>query len=191
MQLRGTLGALVLASLFVFPTLASAAIVQKWAVSTPPILVVSLINDLNNDNSFEMLTLEPGTGGGVKIGVRSLTTGALLAQTAAGSYLPDEFWITYLEQTNAIAEIIFLEHATGNLVCLNYVSGPTISVRWTFKPVPTLFPTTWNFIDFDGAGQLYMVFKDPAGGTAKYYIYNNSATLVSTIDHTALGCGGR
>jgi len=188
MQLRGTLGALVLASLFALPSVASSAIVQKWG-SISNYYVISPINDLNNDNSFEMLTVEPGSGGGVKIGVRSTSTGALLAQTT-GSYQPDEFWITYLEPTNGIAEVVFLEHSTGNLVCLNYVNGPTVSVRWSFKPVPTLWPTTWTFADLDGTGQLYMVFKDPAPSTTKFYVYNNSGTLVSTIDLTTTAPAG-
>ena len=175
---------LTLASLLVLPTLAFAAIVQKWQSPPANYAVVSEFNDLNGDGSYEMLTVE----GGGKIGIRSCSTGALLAQTAA-TYQPAKFWITYLEPTNEIAEIIFSDVASGNLVCVNYTGSNTVPVRWSFMPTASGVPSTWEFVDFDGNGQPYMVFKDTGVNAAKYYIRNNSGGLVSTIDLTATAPG--
>jgi hypothetical protein len=143
-----------------------------------------MVNDFNADGHYEMLTVEAAAGG-AKVGVRSTSTGALLAQTV-GIYEPTQFWITYLEPTNEIAEIIFADQLTGNLVCVNYTTGATtLPVRWSFMPTPSGLASLWTFIDFDGNGQLSMVFKDPAANTPKYYIRDNNAALVTTIDQSA------
>lgn len=185
MHVRGTFAALALTALFALPTLASASIVQRWQSLPANYTVVSQLNDFNADGSFEMLTLEPAGGGTVKVGVRSCSTGALLA-TTVGTYLPTQFWLTYLEPTNEIEEIIFADQLTGNLVCVNYTTGATsLPVRWSFQPTSSGVPPVWTFVDFDGTGQLYMAFKDPLPNTPKYYVRDNAGTLVTTIDQTA------
>jgi hypothetical protein len=185
MHVRGTFVALALSGLLAFPMLASASIVQRWQSLPTHYGVVSEINDLDANGQYEMVTEEVG-GGGVHVGVRSTSTGALLAQTV-GLYQPIQFWITYLEPTNQIAEIIFTDLLTGNVVCVNYTTGATtLAVRWSFLPPAGSFYSLSNFIDFDGNGQLSMVLKDEHTSTFKYYIYDNNGALVTTIDHTGL-----
>lgn len=188
MHLRGKLAlAFALASLFGIPALASAAIVQRWQSLPANYYVVSPINDFIGDGHYEMLTIEPASGG-AKIGVRSASTGAVLAQTT-GVYQPGPvFWVTYLEDTNEIAEIIFSDVATGNLVCVNYTGGSTLPVRWSFLPTSSGVPPTWVFADLDGTG-LDMVFKDPLAGTYKYYVRDRNGALVTTIDHSTIAPG--
>jgi hypothetical protein len=185
MQVRGTFAALALTALFALPTLASASIVQRWQSTPANYSVVSQLNDFNGDDNFEMLTEEIGGGGAVKIGVRSCSTGALLATTAA-TYQPVKFWLTNLEQSNGVEEIIFTDQASGNIVCLNYTTGATtLTVRWAFQPTPTGISLIWTFVDFDGTGQLYMAFKDLTANSARYYIRDNNGVLVTTIDQSA------
>lgn len=179
MHVRGTLTALALAAL-ALPTAASSAIVQRWNSVTANFSVVYEFVDLNVDNHAEMLTVEHDG----RIGVRSCSTGALLAETAA-PYDPRQFWLVNLEATNEIPEVIFSDHTTGNLVCVNYLGGSTLPVRWSFMPTPNGVPSTWTFVDFDGTGQAYMVFTGEVG-FRKYYVWNNNGSAVTTIDHSTI-----
>jgi len=84
MHVRGTLAALALTGLLAFPMLASASIVQRWQSFPAHYELISGINDFDNSGHFEMLTGELASGG-AHVGVRSTSTGALLAQTTFGS----------------------------------------------------------------------------------------------------------
>lgn len=190
MHLRTTFPALALAALVALPTIASSAIVQKW--QTPPgtgYILFAQIGDLNSDGHYELLTGELQAAGVVKVALRSGATGAILAQTV-GTYSPTKFWIQNLEVSNDQAEVIFSETTTGKLTCLSYTTGnSTLAVRWSYMPTPSGVPSKWVFADFDGTGSLYFFFKDESGGSTKYLVRDNNATLQATFDLTTAPVG--
>jgi hypothetical protein len=179
MNPRSVFVALAVASLFVLPDLASAAIVQKWQ-STSTYYVLSFGGDLNGNGTFQMITAEiPPAGQGVRIGIRSAASGALLAQSA-GVYMPIKLWLGSIDP-DGTTEIIFADTDTDHLVCLSYTVGQiTLGVRWSFLPTPQGLSAEWEFVDFDGNGQLFMVFADELQ-TNTFYVRNNTGALVSTI----------
>jgi hypothetical protein len=189
MSVRGTFTALAFAALFVLPTLASSAIVEKWHTAPAAnYILVSPASDLDGNGTLEMITLE-FVSGGAKVGIRAAATGALLAQTAA-TYQPAEFWIANVDGQGAV-EILFTDPTTGLLTCLKYTTGQsTLAVAWSYMPTANGVPTKWAFVDFDGNGQLYLVFKDESGGTnRKYYVRDDNGGLVTTLDLTTAPFG--
>ncbi len=182
MSVRGTLAALGIASLLALPTLASSAIVQKW--QTPPgvnYVLISEAGDLDATGGFELITADFGSGGSIKV--------AVLAQSV-GSYEPVDVWLANIDADDA-AEIIFKDGLTGNLVCLAYTAGQsTLAVRWSYLPTPNGVPSKWEFVNFDGNGFLYFVFKDESPSSKKFYIRDFNGVLQTTLDlTTAPGSG--
>jgi len=182
MSHRKRLVAFALASLLV-PALASAAIVQKWASPQSTwVWMDEFYGDLDGDNHLDLVTLEPQAGNVVKFGIRSGSTGALLAQTAGTYQSPNGFWLANVDADNDY-EILFSDQATGKINCLEYTVGSsTLTSRFSYVPTPAGVPTRWEFVDFDGNGHLYLVFKDEAPGSTKYYVRDYNGVLVTTID---------
>jgi hypothetical protein len=187
MSTRGTLAAFAVASLFMFPTFADSGIVEKWHTATGVnYLLVSSAVDLDGNGTLELITIE--VSGGARIGIRAAATGGLLAQTAA-TYQAEEFWIANVDALNA-AEILVSDPSTGMLSCLRYTAGQsTLAVVWSYQPTPNGVPSKWEFVDFDGNGTLYLVFKDESSLSKKYYVRNPNGVLVTTLDLTTAPSG--
>ena len=130
MTSRGTLTALALTSLLVVPTVASAAIVQKWQTAAGVSYHLrSRAGDLNGDGVFDLITDE-ASGANVKIGVRSGATGVLMAQTAL-AYRINDFLVQDLDH-DGIPEVIIQDISTGHYICFNLtIASGTLAVRWT------------------------------------------------------------
>src|SRR5262245_62031090 len=119
---RRLLAAFVLASLLV-PAFASAAIVQKWTSGATTYAWESQVSgDLNGDGTYDLVTIEAPAGGMSKIGIRSGSTGALLAQTAGTYQSPAKFWLANVDADNDV-EILFSDQATGKINCVEYTAG--------------------------------------------------------------------
>ena len=177
MTARGTFAALVLASLFALPSLASATIVPKWNnAGGTAYRVISQGGDINLDGVYELITGEAPSSGTEKIGLRSGATGALLKQSAL-AYAWNGLWIQDLDG-DGNAELILWE-VGGKFTCLHYAPGaPTLEVRWSFTlPVQSF---DWTFVDFDGNAKPYLVFKDNASNN--YWVYNNAGVQVTTFN---------
>ena len=185
---RRTFAVLALASWFVIPAVAGAAIVQKWRTPNGVSYgwVDQVSGDINGDGSYEMVTVEAPVAGLSKIGIRSGSTGALLTQTA-GSYAPSQFLIGSVDGISS--DIFFTDIPTGNLNCLHYALG-ALSLRFSFRPTPNGVPSEWKFADLDGNGHLYMVFKDEAPLSNNYYVRDNTGTLVATLNPAGAPSGG-
>jgi hypothetical protein len=178
------LAALALISFCLHPALASAAIVQKWKTPNGTVYawVAEVSGDLNGDGSFEMVTQELASGGVFKIGIRSGSTGALLAQTTTTYVNPDGFWYADVDASGD-AEILFTD-AKMNLVCLHY-SGSSLTVRFNYVPTPTGVPVQWDVADLDGNGHLYFIFRDETNNTPtsnNYYVRDYNGALTATIN---------
>lgn len=161
MSVRGMLAVLVFTALTVFPRTAACAIVEKW--HTPngtSYRVLSTGGDLLGNGSYEMITAEPVAGGVERVAVRSVATGALVAQSA-GTYKVSQLWRADLDGNGSV-EIIFWDTVTGKLNCLNHTLGSSaMPVRWSF-----VASADWRLTDFGGNGSYELITVESAGGTA-------------------------
>lgn len=133
--------------------------------------------DLDGDGSLEFLTGEYTTGTREFIGVRSVATGALLAQSAA-LYEPTDLFVADLDG-NGTQEILFTTDPDGRLNCLRF-EGPAgpVSVSWTIRPsFPP--PFTLSFADLDGNGRSYILFDLPSTAGA-FEAYDHLGALFGT-----------
>jgi hypothetical protein len=178
MTARSVFAALAVTSLFVLPTLASGAIVEKWhTVSGVNYHVFSRYGPLNDEGNYHLVTGET-SGSNERIGIRSASTGALLAQTALAYYV-NAMWARDLEADGDI-ELIVWDGNTGKVNCLDYTTGSsTLAVRWSYLPFPAGEAFDMQFVDFDGHGELYLVFRSDANYS--YAVYDRNGAQVSTF----------
>ncbi len=177
MTARRVFAVLALTSLFVLPTLASGAIVEKWHTSGANYRVISEFGALNEDGTFYLLTGEIA-GSDERIGVRSAVTGALMAQSTL-AYRVNAMWAGDLDADGDI-EIIVWDANTAKFDCLDYTPGSsTLAVRWSYLPIAGAgVSLRLQFVDFDGNGKLYLVF----GSGAKIVVRDRNGVLTSTTD---------
>ena len=177
---RRTLVALATASLCLLPTLASSAIVEKWHRTTGTNFVIAYLCDFNSDGVYKICTGEYAAGG-AKFALRSATTGAILAQTAA-TYAINKFWIGDLDG-DGTTELMFTDDNTFKIVCVNYTVGSsTLAVRWSYSPTSVGVGVVTDFVDFDGNGRLYLVFRDDNNPMLPLYkVYDRNGALYGTL----------
>lgn len=184
MTARRVLALLVVTSLFVLPTLASSAIVEKWhTASGVNYHVISRYGNLNDEGTYHLVTGET-SGSNERIGIRSASTGALLAQSALAYYV-NGIWARDLEADGDI-ELIVWDGNTGKVNCFDYTTGSsTLAVRWSYLPFPAGGVFDMQFVNFDGNGELYLVFSEqpapPAPLSHKYAVYDRNGAQVSTF----------
>lgn len=185
MLTRRFFAALAIATLSLVPTLASAAMTEKWHTTGSGYDVISVIGDIDGDGVFDMITGELDAGG-EKIAIRSAATGAIEALTVA-AYQPSNFNFADIDGDGDL-EIIFLDNVTFKLTCLDYTTGSsTLAVRWAFIPLPGL-ASTWFFADLDGNGHLYLVFSEVGPGAGhNYEVRNRNGALFATFNPTGPG----
>ena len=173
MNTRGAFATFVLASLCVLPAIASAAIVQKWQTAAGVnYRVIAKVGDINGDGVYKILTGET-VSGTERVGIRSGTTGALLAQTVGSSYRVNMLWIMDID-ANSVPEILAYD-ASGNVNCFEYTTGSsTLALRWS---AVAGFAADIAWVDFDGNGHLFLVTKDPNSNA--YHVYDNNGAPVA------------
>lgn len=171
MSARGMLAVLVLTALVVLPRTASSAIVEKWHTANgTSYRVLNRGGDLLGNGSYEMVTAEPVAGGVERVAVRSVATGALVAQSA-GTYKVSQLWLADLDG-NGTTAIIFWDTVTGKLNCLNHTLGSsTMPVRWSF-----VASANWRLADFGGNGSPELVTVEPGTGETGQITVRSAAT---------------
>jgi hypothetical protein len=172
---RRTLAAFALASLFVLPTIASAAIVEKWHTGAGD--TYRKINEsfLNEDGVYKLITGE-ASGADEKIGIRSAATGALLAQSTL-AYDVSAYYLLDVDGDGDL-EIIVRDGNTWKFDCLDYTTGSsTLAVRWSYLMIAPGGQYELEFVDLDNTGHPYLVFN-PAG-TDSFLVYwgSNAASV--------------
>lgn len=157
---RSVLSFLAIVFLLVLPVSSSAQLGEVWETAHSARYHVYEFVDLDGDGSLEMLTGEYVNGVREYIGVRSASTGALLAQSDA-QYEPTDLLVADLEG-NGTPRILFTTESDGRLNCLRF-EGPAgpLSVHWSIRPL-TPTPFSLHFAELDGDGRLYILVEFPS-----------------------------
>jgi len=136
-----------------------------------------LFANLDNNNTAETITVEPGVGGFQQVVVRAAATGSVVAQTTQTSppYNVGQLSVVDLDN-DGLAEILFWDASAHKMNCLAFTPGPnTLAVRWSYPAYPN-----WTLVDFDGNSHLYLVFQESVSDPS-YFIYDRNGTNVSTF----------
>lgn len=157
---RPALAFLPVALLLLASPATSAPFGEVWTTPHSERYHVYEFVDLDGDGTLELLTGEYETGPREYIGVRSVATGALLAQSAT-PYEPTSLFVADLEG-NGSPEIVFTTLQDDRLVCLRF-EGPAgpVSQFWSIRP-STPAPFSLNFAELDGDGRLFILVDLPA-----------------------------
>lgn len=175
----------LLATLALAASPAEAGIVEVWSTPHPEQYTLYDIADLDGNGSLELLTSERVGQDIHAIGVRSASSGALLAQ-ASNTYEVSGLFLADLDG-NGNPEILFTEDPTGRLYCLRYEPG-LLEAFWSIRPsVPP--PFNVNLADLDGDGRLYLVLQLPATpGAIEVYDHRGGAfgTYTPSVEPQAI-----
>jgi hypothetical protein len=178
---RRTLAAFAVASLLLVPGLGHAAIVEKWhETGSPDYFLLADAGDVNEDGIYDLITME--ITGGTHLGIRNAATGAIEVQSSQ-SVTATSVQIVDID-ADGKPEIIFYDTVAQKMTCFTFTKAPVaLTFRWAYTPAAiAVQPNGWDYIDFDGNGQLYMMYRDNAVNNPNYYAYDHNGVLFTQFN---------
>lgn len=159
-RLRCQSWSIAFALLLFAPGSALAQVADVWSTPHADRYHVYEFVDFDGDGTLEFLTGEYDDGTREFFGIRSATTGGLLARSVA-SYEASDLMLIDLDGTG-LPLVLFTTRSDDRLVCLKFNStSGHLEVYWSIRPgVPAGF--NLHFAALDGDGRLYILIDGQA-----------------------------